>query len=149
MSPHRSRWLMIGVDEAGLDEDVVDFVRPNNVHRRQLRKEGAIGGVRAIVEQHPTSPSRNRSIGANPGLEVDHHRLASAVRGEERLVTTEHLLDRTIDGSGQGLDVRLEVEAALATEPATEVGHDDADSIARQLQGLADASAGIERNLRR
>ena len=70
------------------------------------------------------------------------------IRGEELLAAREDELRRALRLAGDGGDVRLEVEAALAAEAATEMRDDDADLVLRELEGLGDTGAGRERHLR-
>ncbi len=99
----------------------------------------AIHALRAVIA----------AVVADTGGDVDHHALAPAVGSDELLAAGEDQPDRSLGRLGQGGDVRLVVEAALATEATTEVRDDDAHAVGRQAERLAHAGACVERHLRR
>ena len=83
-----------------------------------------------------------RAVAHDAGLELDHLALAAVVGRDELLAPREHEPDRALGGAGQRRDVGLEVELALAAEPAAEVRDDDADVALGQLEGRRDAASG-------
>jgi hypothetical protein len=78
---------MVGVHEVCFDVQVGDHVRPGDVHRRQRREDARVGGVGTVVDQHRGTTGGDRAVVGDPGLEVDHHALTAAIRGEELLTT--------------------------------------------------------------
>ena len=66
---------------------------------------------------------------------------------EELLAPAEDEPDRPPSGPGERGDVALEVEVALAAEPAAEMGHDDPDPVLGDLEDLRGLAAGGERDL--
>jgi hypothetical protein len=122
---HRAGRLVGRVDQPRLDRDRLELVRAAGVHRGQLREEPAFAAVGAAVEPEPAAPGEQPAVAGGAGFELDDHALAPVVGGDELLPAAEHQLDRAAGGPGQGGDVRLEVEVALAAEPAAEQRDDD------------------------
>ena len=138
---------MVGVHEVGFGVDVGDAVRPEGVHGCELAEESAIGRVGTVVDGQPHPPSGDGSVVGHPGLDVVDDALAATVGGDELLPPAEHQAHRPFGGTGEGGDMGLEVEAALAAEASTEVGHDDAHPVGLHAEGLANTGAGVERHL--
>ena len=138
---------MVGIDARGFDVDVVDLVWPERVHRGHVRKEGGIGTICAIVEQHPSPPSGQSPVVLEPGGDLDDHAFPTSIRSKEFLFPREHQSDGSAGCPCEGGDVCFVVETALASETATHVWNDDSHTIGGEIEGLADSIPGLERDL--
>ena len=146
--PDGARRRPVRVDAERLDVDVRDPVRPGDHHRRDLAEDRRVAGVGAAVEEDPGRPGEDRPVLGEPGLDVDDHRVGHLVGRDELLAPAEHEPDRPPRGPGERGDVGLEVEVALAAEPAAEVADDDADAMLGDLEDLGGHAPGGERDLR-
>ena len=91
----RARRLVVRVDELRVDVDVLDHVRADGVHRRDLGEEAALAAVRAAVEHQPAPPRDERAVAAaTPVSSSIDDALAAVVGGDELLLAREHELDR-------------------------------------------------------
>ena len=86
---HRARRRRVRVGQAGVDRHVGDPVRPDRVHRRELREERGVGAVGAVVEDQPAAPGDERAVVHDARLELDHLALAAVVGGDELLAARE------------------------------------------------------------
>ena len=145
---HRAGRLMVRVGEVCLNVDGRQAVRADCMHAGQLGEEPRIGRVGAVVDDQLGATCRQRAIGLHAGLELDDHALTAMVGRDELLAAREHELRRALRLAGHRGNVRLEVELALATEAATEVGDDDAHLVLSHAERVRHAGAGVERHLR-
>ena len=147
--PHRPRRLMVGVDERCLDLHGLHRVRTGNMHCGQLRKEGRIGGVGAVVDGDPSGAGHERAVGLHSGGDVDDHSFATTIRRNHLLLPRKDELHGATGRLGERSDVGLEVEPALASETPAKVRHDHSNLACRHLQRLADPRPSVEGHLRR
>ena len=86
------------------------------MHCGQLRKEGRIGGVGAVVDGDPSGAGHERAVGLHPGGDVDDHPFAATIRRNHLLLPRKDELHGATGRLGERSDVGLEVEPALASE---------------------------------
>ena len=137
----------IRVDAEGLDVDVRDPVRPGDHHRRDLAEDRRVARVGAAIEQDPGPPREDRAVLRQARLDVDDHRVGHLVGSEELLAPAEDQADGPAGGAGQGGDMALEMEVALAAEAATEMADGNPDAMLRDLEDLGGLGPGVERDL--
>ena len=125
----RTGRLMIRVHRRRLDVNVVDLVRAERVHGRHVREERRVGAVRPVVEQYARPSCDQPSFARGTRGDLDHHALATPIRGEKFFLATEYESHGSPRGPRERGDVGLVVEAALAAEPPAYFGSDELQAI--------------------
>jgi len=69
------------------------------MHCGELGEEAALAAVGAAVENEPAPAGDDRPVRPRAALELDHHPLATVIRGDEFFLACEDQLDRPAGGT--------------------------------------------------
>ena len=146
---HRAGRRAVRVDGGRLDVDVGDAVGPAIIIEAIWPRTGV---SEAYAPQSRRSRARRARIRPSSVRPVSRSTIIPWVTlsgATNSSCRREHEADRPPGRPREGRDVRLEVEVALAAEPAAEVADHDPDPVLRDPQDLGGLRAGVERDLGR